>query len=138
MNAKKNMAAALAAAVLASLLAVPARALPAPPVTPDTTVAQMRANEGIAGSGFNTWDRGTLFPEQPWQYGNWTLRRFVGPTVDETPPGKGWSSTISRGNAPTGSTPWSCPATCWSAPPAPRRPAARSASCTKWATPPLS
>ena len=83
MNAKKNMAAALAAAVLASLLAVPARALPAPYVTPDTTVAQMRANEGIAGSGFNTWDRGTLFPEQPWQYGNWTLRRFVGPTVDD-------------------------------------------------------
>ena len=77
------MAAALAAAALASLLAVPARALPAPPVTPDTTVAQMRANEGIAGSGFNTWDRGTLFPEQPWQYGNWTLRRFVGPTVDD-------------------------------------------------------
>ena len=77
------MAAALAAAALASLLAVPARALPAPPVTPDTTVAQMRANEGIAGSGFNTWDRGTLFPEQPWQYGDWTLRRFVGPTVDD-------------------------------------------------------
>ena len=77
------MAAALAAAALASLLAVPARALPAPYVTPDTTVAQMRANEGIAGSGFNTWDRGTLFPEQPWQYGNWTLRRFVGPTVDD-------------------------------------------------------
>ena len=83
MNAKTSMAAALAAAALASLLAVPARALPAPPVTPDTTVAQMRANEGIAGSGFNTWDRGTLFPEQPWQYGNWTLRRFVGPTVDD-------------------------------------------------------
>ena len=77
------MAAALAAAALASLLAVPARALPAPYVTPDTTVAQMRANEGIAGSGFNTWDRGTLFPEQPWQYGDWTLRRFVGPTVDD-------------------------------------------------------
>ena len=83
MNAKTSMAAALAAAALASLLAVPARALPAPYVTPDTTVAQMRANEGIAGSGFNTWDRGTLFPEQPWQYGNWTLRRFVGPTVDD-------------------------------------------------------
>ena len=82
-NTKKNMAAALAAAALASLLAVPARALPAPYVTPDTTVAQMRANEGIAGSGFNTWDRGTLFPEQPWQYGDWTLRRFVGPTVDD-------------------------------------------------------
>ena len=82
-NTKKNMAAALVAAALASLLAVPARALPAPYVTPDTTVAQMRANEGIAGSGFNTWDRGTLFPEQPWQYGDWTLRRFVGPTVDD-------------------------------------------------------
>ena len=82
-NTKKNMAAALAAAALASLLAVPARALPAPYVTPDTTVAQMRANEGIAGSGFNTWDRGTLFPEQPWQYGDWTLRHFVGPTVDD-------------------------------------------------------
>ena len=82
MNAKKTIAAALAAAMLAAA-ALPAGALPAPYLTPDTTVAQMRANEGIAGSGFDTWDRGSLFPEQPWQYGDWTLRRFVGATVDD-------------------------------------------------------
>ena len=82
MNAKKMIAAALAAAMLAAS-ALPAGALPAPYLTPDTTVAQMRANEGIAGSGFDTWDRGSLFPEQPWQYGDWTLRRFVGATVDD-------------------------------------------------------
>ena len=49
MNAKKMIAAALAAAMLAAA-ALPAGALPAPYLTPDTTVAQMRANEGIAGS----------------------------------------------------------------------------------------
>src|SRR5699024_8427260 len=81
MNAKKMIAAALAAAMLAAA-ALPAGALPAPYLTPDTTVAQMRANEGIAGSGFDTWDRGSLFPEQPWQYGDWTLRRYIGQTVD--------------------------------------------------------
>ena len=82
MNAKKMIAAALAAAMLAAA-ALPAGALPAPYLTPDTTVAQMRANEGIAGSGFDTWDRGSLFPEQPWQYGDWTLRRYIGQTVDD-------------------------------------------------------
>ena len=30
---------------------------------------------------------------------------------------------------------WCCPAICSSAPPAPRKPAARSASCTRWGTP---
>ena len=82
MNAKKMIAAALAAAMLAAT-ALPVGALPAPYLTPDTTVAQMRANEGIAGSGFDTWDRGSLFPEQPWQYGDWTLRRYIGQTVDD-------------------------------------------------------
>ena len=82
MNAKKMIAAALAAAMLAAS-ALPVGALPAPYLTPDTTVAQMRANEGIAGSGFDTWDRGSLFPEQPWQYGDWTLRRYIGQTVDD-------------------------------------------------------
>src|SRR5699024_8201801 len=79
---KQTLCTAAAGAMLAALLAAPAQAA-APHLTPDSTVAELHGNEGIAGSGFNTWDRGTLFPEQPWQYGNWTLRRFVGPTVDD-------------------------------------------------------
>src|SRR5699024_5634731 len=33
-------------------------------LTPDSTVAELHGNEGIVGSGFDSWDRGTLLPEQ--------------------------------------------------------------------------
>lgn len=83
MNAKRTMAALLAAGMLALCPAAPAEAASAPYVTPDTTMAELRANEGIVGSGFDTWGRGTFFPEQPWEYKDWSLRRFVGATVDD-------------------------------------------------------
>ena len=81
-DAARALAAFAAAAALTALLAAPAQAA-APYVTPETTMAEVRANEGIVGSGFNTWGRGTFFPEQPWQYGDWTLRRFVGASVED-------------------------------------------------------
>ena len=81
-DAARALAAFAAAAALTALLAAPAQAA-TPYVTPETTMAEVRANEGIVGSGFNTWGRGTFFPEQPWQYGDWTLRRFVGASVED-------------------------------------------------------
>lgn len=71
-----------AAALLAGWLSVPAHAALAPHLTPDSTVAEMHCNQGIVGAGFDTWDRGALLPEQPWEYARWTLRRYIGPTVD--------------------------------------------------------
>ena len=63
---------ALCLAVLAAVLAVPARAA-APYLTPDSTVAELHGNEGIVGAGFDSWDRGSLWPEQPWEYARWSL-----------------------------------------------------------------
>ena len=73
---------ALCLAVLAAVLAVPARAA-APCLTPDSTVAELHGNEGIVGAGFDSWDRGSLWPEQPWEYARWSLRRYIGAPVDE-------------------------------------------------------
>ena len=73
---------ALCLAVLAAVLAVPARAS-APYLTPDSTVAELHGNEGIVGAGFDSWDRGSLWPEQPWEYARWSLRRYIGAPVDE-------------------------------------------------------
>ena len=73
---------ALCLAVLAAVLAVPARAA-APYLTPDSTVAELHGNEGIVGAGFDSWDRGSLWPEQPWEYARWSLRRYIGAPVDE-------------------------------------------------------
>ena len=78
----KRLAAGGAAAQFAFLAALPAAAA-APYLTPETTVAEMRANEAIAGSGFDTWDRGSLLPEQPWQYADWTLRRYTKGVVND-------------------------------------------------------
>ena len=61
-DAARALAAFAAAAALTALLAAPAQAA-TPYVTPETTMAEVRANEGIVGSGFNTWGRGTFFPE---------------------------------------------------------------------------
>ena len=56
---------------------------PAPYLTPDSTVAELHGNEGIVGAGFDSWDRGSLWPEQPWEYARWSLRRYIGAPVDE-------------------------------------------------------
>ena len=106
------------------------------------------------GAGFDSWDRGSLWPEQPWEYARWSLRRYIGAPVDEAvealnliienynqgvqvtyplytdeeiaadPTRKGWRFTISRPKSRGPSTPSSCPAICWSAPPASRKGAA--------------
>ena len=79
---KQTLCTAAAGAMLAALLAAPAQAA-APHLTPDSTVAELHGNEGIVGSGFDSWDRGTLLPEQPWEYPRWSLRRYIGAPVDD-------------------------------------------------------
>ena len=79
---KQTLCTAAAGAMLAALLAAPAQAA-APHLTPDSTVAELHGNEGIVGSGFDSWDRGTLLPEQPWEYPQWSLRRYIGAPVDD-------------------------------------------------------
>ena len=80
---KRTLCLAAAAAVLAGLLAAPAQAADAPHLTADSTVAELHGNEGIVGAGFDSWDRGTFLPEQPWEYPGWSLRRYIGAPVDE-------------------------------------------------------
>ena len=79
---KRTLCLAAAAAALAAVLAAPAQAANAPYLTPDSTVVELHGNEGIVGSGFDSWDRGTFLPEQPWEYAHWTLRRYAGAPVD--------------------------------------------------------
>ena len=79
---KKKLCIGAAALMLGALLASPAQAVLAPYLTPDSTVAELHFNPGIVGAGFDTWDRGGLLPEQPWEYARWSLRRYIGPTVD--------------------------------------------------------
>ena len=78
----RNLCIAAAAALLAGLLGLPAQAGQAPYLTTGNTVAEMRANEGIVGSGLNTWDRGGICPERPGQYDQWSLRRYAGQTAE--------------------------------------------------------
>ena len=77
---KKKLCIGAAALMLGALLAAPAQAQ-APYLTTESTVAELHANEGIVGSGFDSWDRGSLWPEQPWEYANWTLRQYTGDTA---------------------------------------------------------
>ena len=79
-TAKKKLCIGAAGLMLGALLAAPARAQ-APYLTTESTVAELHANEGIVGSGFDSWDRGSLWPEQPWEYANWTLRQYTGDTA---------------------------------------------------------
>ena len=80
---KRTLCLAAAAAALAGLLAAPAQAADAPHLTADSTVAELHGNEGIVGAGFDSWDRGTFLPEQPWEYPGWSLRRYIGAPVDD-------------------------------------------------------
>lgn len=78
---------AAAAGWMAVCLVVPAQALGEPNITPDTTIGEIRANESIIGSGFNTLDRTALWPEQPWQYTSWTLEEYLGPSAPDAAAG---------------------------------------------------
>ncbi len=83
-----GMAALLAAALLAAaLLAVPAFAAGAADITPDTTMARLRANESIIASGFNSYDKTMLRPERPEDRADWTLREYVGNSVEDAAAG---------------------------------------------------
>ena len=84
MNAKKTAAAVLAAAALACGLAVPAGALGQPNITASTTMEEIRANESLIASGFNTYDRNIFIPEQPWMYDSWTLEEYLEPSAFAT------------------------------------------------------
>lgn len=83
-HGKQCLRAGAACLLLGVLLAVLARAADAPFLTAESTVAELHANEGIVGSGFDSWDRGGLLPEQPWEYANWTLRQYTGDTVEDS------------------------------------------------------
>ena len=87
MNAKKTAAAVLAAAALACGLAVPAGALGQPNITAGTTMGEIRANESLQASGFDTYDRNVLIPEQPWMYDDWTLEEYLGGTAPDAAQG---------------------------------------------------
>ena len=87
MNAKKMIAAALAAGLLAALPAAPAGALGLPNITASTTMGEIRANESLIASGFNTYDRNIFIPEQPWMYDSWTLEEYLGGTAPDAAQG---------------------------------------------------
>ena len=87
MNAKKTAAAVLAVAALACGLAVPAGALGQPNITAGTTMGEIRANESLQASGFDTYDRNVLIPEQPWMYDDWTLEEYLGGTAPDAAQG---------------------------------------------------
>ena len=53
---RRGLAAIAAGAALACLLAAPAAALGQPNITPETTIGELRDNESIIASGFNTMD----------------------------------------------------------------------------------
>ena len=93
---------AAAVVLLSEWIAVPAQAVLAPYLTPDSTVAELHANEGIVGSGFDSWDRGSLWPEQPWEYANWTLRQYTGDTAADAV--AGLNLIIDNYNNPPGPT----------------------------------
>ena len=79
---KRILSIGTAGLLLGALLAAPAQA-EAPYLTTESTVAELHANEGIVGSGFDSWDRGSILPEQPWEYASWTLRQYTGDTADD-------------------------------------------------------
>lgn len=81
-KSKRKLAIGIAGLLLGAVTAAPAQAQ-APYLTTESTVAELHANEGIVGSGFDSWDRGSLFPEQPWEYPNWTLRQYTGDTAED-------------------------------------------------------
>ena len=87
MNTKKMIAAALAAGLLAALPAAPAGALGLPNITASTTMGEIRANESLIASGFNTYDRNIFIPEQPWMYDSWTLEEYLGGTAPDAAQG---------------------------------------------------
>ena len=76
-KARRGISAA-AALLLTASAAVSACALGEPNITADTTIGEIRANESIIGSGFNTMDRSAYWPEQPWEYTSWTLQEYLG------------------------------------------------------------
>ena len=74
---RRGLASIAAGAALACLLALPAAALGQPNITPETTIGELRDNESIIASGFNTMDLSAYWPEQPWEYRDWTLAEYV-------------------------------------------------------------
>ena len=74
---RRGLAAIAAGTALACLLAAPAAALGQPNITPETTIGELRDNESIIASGFNTMDLSAYWPEQPWEYRDWTLAEYV-------------------------------------------------------------
>ena len=83
----RRLAAVSAAALLSVSLAAPAQALGQPNITPETTIGELRANESIIGSGFDTLEQSIYWKERPWQYTDWTLREYVGDSAPDTAAG---------------------------------------------------
>ncbi len=83
------MAAAIAFFLLVFNLSPAAFALGEANITPETTMAELRANESIKASGFNTYDKGLfyLFKESEDLYADTTLQEYVGSTAAEAADG---------------------------------------------------
>ena len=56
-------------------------------ITAGTTMGEIRANESLQASGFDTYDRNVLIPEQPWMYDDWTLEEYLGSTAPDAAQG---------------------------------------------------
>ncbi len=77
-NIGRRLSVGMAALLAAAQLAAPALAAGAADITPDTTMARLRANESIVASGFNTYELKKERPERPEDYADWTLREYAG------------------------------------------------------------
>ena len=86
-DAARALAAFAAAAALTALLAAPAQAAGKPALTAQSTMGEIRANESLMASGFDTHDRNILIPEQPWMYDDWTLEEYLGGTAPDAAAG---------------------------------------------------
>ena len=86
-DAARALAAIAAAAALTALLAAPAQAAGKPALTAQSTMGEIRANESLVASGFDTHDRNILIPEQPWMYDDWTLEEYLGGTAPDAAAG---------------------------------------------------
>ncbi len=90
---KKSKKSRLAVIIFCVLLAVSpsftASALGEANITPETTMAELRANESLQAAGFDTFDKGFLylFNENEKLYANSTLWDYVGKTAPEAADG---------------------------------------------------
>ncbi len=83
----KHLAMLPVALLFVCLLTLPAFALGEANITPETTMGELRANESLLASGFNSYDKGMLWPEGDVWHANETLGSYVGDTAADAAAG---------------------------------------------------